>query len=95
MDNQKLQRPLAVCSQCGMRFIGQPHFNATHYCDGAFRKLGKRRGVILSRLQDSDWMECPSCKATGFISGKACTQCDHSGWLECRDKPWMRGAWPA
>lgn len=45
---------------------------------------GKRcRGKNRTSTQQSYWVECASCKATGW-TGETCKQCDGTGWLFVR-----------
>jgi len=93
MADEKKQPPIAVCSTCGQTWPweSQPAFNSRHSCDGKPKAKGGRTGSIGSRLKTpEDWVECKKCDATGAVNGARCARCNGDGWIECRDKPWIR-----
>jgi len=80
MLNKKSQ-PLAYCTRCGGVLHNVQHINQT--CP--IIRNGKRcNGSIRSATNSKDWIECPSCGATGRIEGGSCDQCAGEGWLLVR-----------
>ena len=77
----KQNKPVAVCTECrrytcNASLINQPCGN----------RIGNKKckGCWGSALCDTDWVECPSCQATGYVNQKKCTQCDGYGWIYIR-----------
>lgn len=74
-------RPRALCPSCGAyqhdeSVIGNS-CNASDSqppCDGVWE----------DRMRLSDWTSCHTCGGSGYINGKRCTECLHSGWIPHR-----------
>ena len=83
----KLRVPVTVCT-----VYHSPGHNiaaSNGQCPKVYNYNGKQnrcRGIMGSAIGVDDWMECPSCGATGSetLTGKRCTQCEGEGWLFVR-----------
>jgi hypothetical protein len=47
----------------------------------SFTSEAMLREQVTAALQEKDWLECPTCKASGDERGAICTQCDGHGWI--------------
>lgn len=48
------------------------------------RKGNQCRGEFIGALGADDWLECPSCGATGREFVGRCTQCEGDRWILAR-----------
>jgi hypothetical protein len=77
----KRQVPVTRCTSCGAHGYRIQLGNGK--CGRMIR--GKRcNGMNQSALQETDWVECAKCAATGFEGKRYCRQCDGSGWVFVR-----------
>jgi hypothetical protein len=81
LDMEKRRKHETACTDCG-----EPGSNITLAEDyGSCWRTGCK-GSIQTAIGENDWAECPSCAATGWESGKTCSQCDGAGWLFVRNR---------
>jgi hypothetical protein len=81
--NQMMRpKPVTFCTNC--RAFGYNIGVASGKCG---RKVdGKKcKGTVQSAIQENDWIDCPSCKATGLDGDRTCRQCIGSGWIFVRN----------
>jgi hypothetical protein len=76
MSLAKQPKPRGICSVC--QACNNRHEALNHRCD---RELNGRRcsGTIKSAVH-ALWDECESCRATGRVGTRACTECAGFGW---------------
>jgi hypothetical protein len=76
MDLSKKAKPSGVCSVCQALSIRHEALN--HRCD---KMVNSRRcsGTVKSAV-NSLWDECESCRATGKVGIRACSECAGFGW---------------
>lgn len=82
-DSKRL--PLAVCEICGHRSYRMETIN-----ERCSQVSGRKRcnGVMGSRLNITDWRECPTCTGSGTIADVSCSHCEGSGWFDNRSARW-------
>ena len=83
--------PMTSCTVCRkpgyyVGFINSRCFNIVN----GKRCPGKNRIAT----QETYWVECASCKATGW-TGETCKQCDGTGWIFEAVRPAGPGVHPA
>lgn len=71
-------KPVAKCTVCGVVAYSAQQINQTHHCPG---RSARQRGVWGSTLNETDWLACRACGATGLSQGSRCDPCDGTGWL--------------
>jgi translation initiation factor 2 gamma subunit (eIF-2gamma) len=76
---EKRRKPETACTDCGA-----PGSNLALAEDYGNCWRPGCKGSIQRAIGENDWAECPSCAATGWESGKVCSQCDGAGWLFVR-----------
>lgn len=83
MTERKQRIPAAVCTVCGAytRDVNSINQQCGHKPDGK-----RCKGTYGGAQQDSDWEECPTCKATGRTEAGKCERCDGWGWIYARGR---------
>lgn len=78
---KKKSKPIAYCTRCRVYSRNVEQINQR--C--GVKRQGKRcEGIMRSAINAKDWIECPSCGATGCIGNDTCDQCAGEGWLLTR-----------
>ncbi len=75
----RLERPVGICPRCGA--VARSFDQVRKKCAKPGRAGGKSPGVIRSALATDEWVECPSCLATGRVKGGVCERCNGEGWI--------------
>ncbi|MDR6759485.1 DnaJ-class molecular chaperone [Mycoplana sp. BE70] len=71
--------PVAVCATCAhIQYDADAIDKPCRRKDGLMRCNGKRR------TSNDDWLECPTCYATGRDGSTVCLACGGRGWFEKR-----------
>jgi hypothetical protein len=80
--NQKTDKPIAICSECGNFVYGKSQITAR--CAKIYERLGSRgkrcRGINVPAVE-FDFKECSTCGATGWQGENRCGECDGKGWF--------------
>jgi hypothetical protein len=81
----KQPRPFFFCSRCHTPTRNAAAINGNARCQRVADGKGTRcGGKFRSALALKDWLECPSCKASGRLSDRKCDDCRGFGWLILR-----------
>jgi hypothetical protein len=84
MELSKRARPVAYCSECHTA-NWNPNITNGAACRRMVNRKGTRcTGLFMSVLGPDDWIECPSCCATGQEFVGRCAECEGAGWLLVR-----------
>jgi len=77
----KRSKPVTICNKCGAPGSSkQLTYGKCERMAGGVICNGTNQSAIL----ENDWLECPSCAATGLERDKRCSQCEGTGWLFAR-----------
>ena len=80
MDYAKRQRPIAYCAECHRVSRDPGSIDAT--CNRMSTQRRKQcGGILIAAAGEANWLECPTCDATGYEGKSACGQCLGEGWL--------------
>lgn len=88
MTAEKLRRPGFYCVKCRHPRRGISNDSVTCDRPGAYGEASEHCGGQFSTAFNwTDWLECPTCGATGNNCGEECGQCYGEGWLLLREVP--------
>jgi hypothetical protein len=79
----RLPRPKAFCPACGTVSVYSEHIGRR--CAKTWDVPGEEEpkrcdGRFKGAVSPGDWVECPTCRATGMAGDASCESCHGAGW---------------
>jgi DnaJ-class molecular chaperone len=74
----KKSKPVAYCTRCRAYSRNEGQINQKCH---VIRQGNRCQGMMRSALKPDDWVECPSCGATGRVKNGTCDKCAGEGWI--------------